>query len=120
MKLVLEQILARALAVLWAAFWLWFFAVESLYFHTPVLVRALWVALGLLFVVLTIAAWRWEAAGGALLAGIGIAMGGIYAWHPPAHLPLRGVILTTAMFSVPPFVAGTLFLSHHRTATLRR
>lgn len=120
MKLVLEQFLARALATLWAGFWLWFFVVESLYYHTPLPVMALWVTLGLFFVLLTVMAWRRETVGGALLAAVGIAASVVYAWRPPPDLSLRVVLATTAMFGVPPFVAGVLFLLHHRTVSLRR
>jgi hypothetical protein len=105
MKVVLEQLLARALAVLWAG---------------PLPVMALWVALGLLFVFVTVLAWRWETVGGALLAAVGIAASVVYAWRPPPDLPLPVVLATTAMFGVPPFVAGVLFLLHHRTVSLKR
>lgn len=41
MKLRLA-LLARALALLWAGFWVFFFAAESWVWHTPVLVALPW------------------------------------------------------------------------------
>jgi hypothetical protein len=108
-------LLARALAVLWAAFWLFFFVAESLAFRTPALVAAPWVGVGLLFLVLALVPCRWERGGGFLLVGAGVALGAAYPiWAPPEPSVLSRVI-TTAILSGPPLLAGMLLLQHHRT-----
>jgi len=108
------MILARALALLWAGFWLFFFVAESLAWHTPWHVTAAWTALGVLFVLLAVAPWRWEATGGALLIAAGAAAGVAYAIWPPAGLPLSARLATDLAFCGPPVVAGILFLMHRR------
>lgn len=107
--------LARALALSWAGFWLIFFVAESLAWHTPLHVMALWTGVGLLFLFVAVAAWRWEVAGGFLLLGLGVCFGIAYViWAPPG-LPLASRIAATASLSVPPLAAGILFVIRRRT-----
>ena len=113
MKLLLA-LLARALALLWAGFWMFFFVVESWVWYTPVLVALPWVGLGLLFVFLALVPWRWERTGALLLMLVGLSAGGAYAiWSPP-WLPAASRALATIAFSGPPLVAGILFLTTAR------
>lgn len=107
---------ARALALLWAGFWLFFFVAESLAWRTPLHVMMIWVTLGLVFLLVTVVAWRWEATGGVLLLVVAFVAGIAYAMRPPADLPALSVAITTVVLSVPPLVAGILFLLHHRAA----
>ena len=110
----LTVFIARALALLWAVFWLFFFVAESLAWRTPALVMASWAGVGLLFVILALVPWRKEWAGGVLLVAAGLLAGVAYAiWAPPG-LPLASRAVTTVVFGVPPLVAGVLFLRHHR------
>lgn len=114
MKLSLA-VIARALTLSWAGFWIFFFAAESWAWHTPLRVALPWMGLGLLFVFLALVAWRWELTGGLLLVVVGLLAGVAYAiWSPP-RLPVVSRILTTVVFSVPPLTAGILFLMHRRT-----
>lgn len=114
MKLRLA-LLACALALLWAGFWMFFFVAESWAWHTPVLVALPWVGVGLLFVFLALVPWRWELPGGLLLVVVGLSAGVAYAiWSPPRGLPVVSRVLTTVVFSVPPLAAGILFWLHHR------
>jgi len=109
--------IARALALLWAVFWLFFFVVESLVWRTPALVMASWASVGLLFVILALLPWRKEGTGGLLLVVAGLLIGVAYViWAPPG-LPLASRVITTVVFSGPPVVAGILFLRHHRAVT---
>jgi hypothetical protein len=79
---------------------------------TPVLLS--WTGLGLLFVILALAPWRWEVAGGLLLVIAGLTSGVAYTiWAPPG-LPLISRVTTTIVFSLPPLAAGILFLGHRR------
>lgn len=111
--------IARLLAMLWAVFWLFFFVAESLAWSTPALVTASWAGAGLLLVVLALLPWRKEMTGGILLVVAGLLLGVAYAIWAPPELPLAGRAITTAVFSGPPLVAGTLFLRHHRALTAR-
>lgn len=107
-------LLARALALAWAGFWLFFFTVESLVWHTPARVMLFWTLVGLLFVLLAAAPWRWEVTGGLLLVVAGLLAGPAYAiWSPP-QLTLLSRVITTVLLAGPPLVAGVLFLRHHR------
>jgi hypothetical protein len=109
--------IARVLALFWAAFWLFFFVAESLAWRTPALVAAPWVALGLLFVILALAPFRWEATGGVLLVAVGLLLGVAYAiWAPPG-LPLASRVITIVVLSGPPLGTGILCLRHHGAVT---
>ncbi len=104
-------LLARALALLWAGFWMFFFVVESAVWHTPVPLALPWVAVGLLFIFSALLPWRWEMIGGLLLVVVGLSAGVVHAIWWPSRL------LTTVVFSAPPIAAGILFLIHRRSVT---
>ena len=114
-----SSLLARGLALLWAAFWLFFFVVESLAWHTPIAVMAAWAGAGLFFVLAAAIAWRAEFKGGLLLVVVGVLAGLAYgAWAPPG-LPAVSRLLTAIALGVPPILAGMLFLAHHRAVSAR-
>jgi hypothetical protein len=105
---------ARVVALLWALFWLFFFVAESIAWHTPALIMALWVSVGVLFVGLALLPWRREAAGGSLLVIAGLLLGAAYTiWAPPG-LPVLSHALTTIAFCGPPLLTGAVFLVHCR------
>ena len=110
MKLPLA-LLARALALLWAGFWMLFFVVESAVWHTPVSSALPWVGVGLLFIFSALVPWRWETIGGFLLIVVGLSAGVAHAIWWPSRL------LTTVVFSAPPLTAGILFLTHRHLVT---
>ena len=111
--------IARALAMVWAVFWLSFFLLESLAWRTPALATLSWASVGVLFVIFALLPRRKERAGGVLLAGAGLLCGAAYViWAPPA-LPLASRVITTLVLGGPPLVAGMLFLRHHRTVAGR-
>lgn len=110
-------LLARALALSWAGFWMVFFVAESWAWHTPVGAALPWVGVGLLYVLLALVPWRWELTGGLLLVVAGLSSGVAYAIWPPPRLPLASRVLTTVVFGVPPVAAGILFLMHRRAMT---
>ena len=112
------EYLARALALLWAGFWTFFFLVESLVWHTPTGRLILWVAVGLGFVIVALMAWRWEAAGGLTLIVVGSLAALVYGIFGPRKLSLPIRVATLLSFGVLPVTAGALFLMHHRR-TLR-
>lgn len=116
MKLRLK-LLARALALSWAGFWLFFFLAESAAWHAPVRVALLWAGVGLLLVCLALVPGRWEMTGGLLLVVVALSAGVAYAIWPPPQLPVVSRVLTTVVFSGPPLAAGILFLMHRWGAT---
>lgn len=112
-------LMARALALLWAGFWIFFFLAEAWAWHTPARGVAFWGGIGLLFVILALLPWRWEVTGGLVLLLLGLLIGVVYSiWSPP-RLPVVGRAITTLALSVPPLLAGIIFLIHHRAVTTR-
>ena len=107
------EYLARALALLWAGFWTFFFIAESLAWHTPAYRMMIWVCVGLIFVMLSLVAWRWEVAGGLMLMTTGVLAALAYAAWAPRSLSLTARITTLLTFGFPPAIAGALFLLHH-------
>jgi hypothetical protein len=118
MKLPLA-LLARALALTWAGFWMLFFIAESWAWHTPVRGALPWAGAGMLFVFLAFVPWRWERTGGLLLVVVGLSAGAAYAIWPPPRLPVASRVLTTVVLSGPPLAAGIFFLIHRRAAMAR-
>jgi hypothetical protein len=110
---------ARALGLLWAGFWLFFFVAESLAWHTPLAALAAWTAVGLAFALAVAAAWRAEFLGGLLLIGVGALAGLAYAVRPPEHLTASVRLGTALALGAPPVIAGLLFLRHHFATTRR-
>ncbi len=118
---------ARALALLWAGFWIFFF-VGSVLVPGPIAVHVILVGAAplLLFLILALIPWRWELIGGLLLLVMSVIIGAIYAIGSAAivrregsGLPMAIRLITTIAFSGPPLVAGILFLLHHRLLTSR-
>ena len=117
---------ARALALLWAGFWTSFFVGSVMVEPTPAHAIVVGSVALLLFVILVLVPWRWEAAGGLLLVVMGLLVGVTYAiasaWiirNDGSRLPLALRAITTLVFAGPPLVAGILFLLHHRVANSR-
>ena len=63
------------LALLWARFWVFLFVAELVAWHTPVPVALPWVGVGVLFLFVALAAWRWEMIAGLLLRVVGFSAG---------------------------------------------
>ena len=97
--------IARGLALLWCGFWTWFSLAElasdrSGLSHLPMV---------LLMVVNLWAAWKWEVAGGIILALEGLA---ILIAYPlmASHFPLATILFVLATLALPPLLAGILFI----------
>jgi len=63
-------LIARALALLWAGFWIFFFVAEGRAWRSPWWVMTFWYGVGLVFTVLALVPWKWETTGGVLLVVI--------------------------------------------------
>lgn len=112
---------ARALALLWAAFWIFFVVASVIVEGASGRVMVSWAVVLLVFVVLALVPWRWEAPGGLLLVVMSLVIGVIYAIASASivrsdgsHLPLAVRAIGTVTFTGPPLVAGILFLRHQR------
>jgi hypothetical protein len=112
-------LIARVLALVWGVFWMVFFITESLVWRTPPLVMAVWAAVGFSFLVVALVPWFWETGGGVLLISVGLLTGVAYMIWAPSGLAPAVRLLTAFFFGAPPFVAGSLFLMHHRAMTAR-
>ena len=117
---------ARALALLWAGFWIYFVVASVVVEGASGRVMVFWAAVLLLFVILALAPWRWEKTGGLLLVVMSLAIGVTYAIASAAivrndgsRLSLAVRVITTIVFTGPPLVAGILFLRHHRSVAAR-
>ena len=112
-------LIARALALLWAGFWIFFFVAEAWAWRTPARVVVSWGGVGLLFVILALLPWRWEVTGGLALLLVGLLIGVAYPIWAAPRLPLASRVITTVVLSGPPLVAGIVFQIHHRAVTAR-
>ena len=117
---------ARALALLWAGFWVFFFVGSVMVEPTPSHVIVAGSVVLLLFAILALVPWRWEAAGGLLLVVMSLPSVATYVIasasivrNDGSRLPLVVRAITTLVFAGPPLAAGILFLIHHRMASSR-
>lgn len=106
----------RILALAAALFWLWW-GVGSAYVEgfswTSLLSHCL---PGLLILMGTLVAWRWEGVGGSLLIGVAILVTAFLLWgilFRGGYRQMAAIVWST--MALPPFLAGVLFLlSVHR------
>lgn len=105
---------ARILALLWGLYWVWFgVSVWGLgQARGAGLVMAVaWP--GLVFLVSAIVAWRWQTVGAIVL----LAEGALTAIAYPLaarNMPVRTLVFLLLLMSLPPLVAGALFLVSRR------
>jgi len=109
--------LARAFALLWAGFWMFFFLAESLVWHTPLGRMTIWVAVGVAFAIIALMAWRWEVAGGLALMVVGVLAALAYGIFGPLEVSVSTRVTALLSFGIPPVTAGALFLMHHHRIT---
>jgi hypothetical protein len=70
-----------------------------------------------MFVIVALAAWRWEVAGGLMLMAVGVLAAVAYAIWGPRQLALASRVTAILVFGMPPMAAGALFLMHHHGIT---
>jgi hypothetical protein len=98
---------------------MFFFVAESLAWQTPVGRMMVWLGVGVVFLILALAGWRREIAGGLLLVAAGVVTALAYAIWAPRELSLTTRAITLVAFGVPPTVAGVLILMHRHIVTHR-
>jgi hypothetical protein len=104
-----ERNAARAILLLWAAFWVWFGLASGLSERLSPLGVAVHVAApGLVFAVITAVAWRWERAAAWLL--LAVAAGILYTYNElMGHRGPAFVLQVGSILAGPPLLAGLLF-----------
>lgn len=110
----------RILALAVASFWLWW-GVGSAYVE-----GFTWVSLlahcvpGLLILIGTLVAWKWEGIGGSLLVGVALLVTAFLLWaisrggYRGTYRQVAAIVWLT--MALPPLLAGVLFLASWRTA----
>ncbi len=110
--------LARALAALWAGFWIWFGLASGIGEGlTPLGVLIHTATPGLLFGLLLALVWRFGRAGGPLLLITAVLVAAAYPLLTHGWPRFYGFILLT--MALPPLIAGALLAWYHRHRSRR-
>lgn len=113
-----ERMVARVLSLGWGVFWAWFgFAsgVAEYASFGDVLLETL---PGLIFIGISLYAWRHPAAGGAVLLALAIVVFCAY-WSSAGAATAVQAPGTAILLSLPPFMSGALFLAAAPSAAQR-
>lgn len=105
-----ERMVARVLSLAWGVFWAWFgFAsgVAEYAAFTDVVLQTL---PGLIFIAISLYAWRSPAAGGAILLVVALVVFCSY-WSSTAGESAVQGLGTAILLSLPPLMSGALFLA---------
>ncbi len=105
--------IARVLTMLWASGWILFGLSSGLYEGMTLRGVLLHTALpGLVFLLTTIVAWRWEVIGGKLLMFEGLLILVIFPVIAAGSIPFSGILFVILTMALPPLVAGFLLRSN--------
>lgn len=104
-----ERNAARAILLLWAAFWIWFGFASGLSEHlSPLGILIHTAAPGLVFAVIAAVAWRYERVAAWLL--LAVAAGILYTYNEfMGHRGTLFVLQVGSILAGPPLLAGILF-----------
>ncbi len=105
-----ERMVARVLSLAWGVFWAWFgFAsgVAEYAAFSDVLLQTL---PGLIFIGISLYAWKSPAAGGAILLVVALVVFCAYWSSTAGESAVRG-LGTAFLLSLPPLMSGALFLA---------
>ncbi len=108
--------IARAVAFVWAAFWLLFgiaAGVEEGLRLTGLIMHVLFP--GVLFLMIALFAWRWPVHGSIVLMLCGLAVLVLYPLEMRGAASLSTMIFVVLTMGVPPLLAGALMFIHART-----
>jgi hypothetical protein len=103
---------AHLIILLWAGAWAQFLIAEAVAWRHVVSATTSWIALGGVFLLLSLLPQRWEPQGGVLLLTCGIGLLLSYQTFPPTQLRQELQVLFFLLLAVPPLVTGLVFLSH--------
>jgi len=107
--------IARALALIWAAWWAFFGLACGLGEGMSPAGVLLHAALpGLVFLVSAAIAWRWEAVGGVVLVLEGLLVLIAHPMMTSNRFPLSTILFVPLTMALPPLAAGFLFIASWR------
>jgi hypothetical protein len=102
---------ARAVLLIWATWWMYFGLASGLGEALTPMALCFHIAVpGLICLLSTAIAWRWDAIGGIILVLEGAAVIAGYPLMTFSHLPLSTILWVLATLGLPPWVAGMLLL----------
>lgn len=108
--------IARAVAFVWAAFWL-FFGISSGLGEglnlSGIIMHVLFP--GVLFLAIALFAWRWPLHGATVLMLSGLAVLILYPLEMREAVSLSTILFVVLTMGVPPLIAGGLMFIHART-----
>lgn len=112
--------IAGALVLLWAGFWLFFGVASGIgegLSRGAVLVHTAFP--GLIFLVSAVFAWRTQVIGAAVLLLEGLAVLIAYPIMTYHQFPFSTIVFVILTMSLPPLIAGLLFIASWRLRTVR-
>jgi hypothetical protein len=112
--------IARILALVWAGWWTFFGLASGLGEGLDPSGVAIHIAMpGLIFLIVALIAWRWEAIGGILLGLVGLIVLIAYPATTYGRLPPATISFAVLTMALPPLVAGMLFFEGWRRSKER-
>lgn len=105
-----ERVVARAVSLGWGIFWAWFGFASGVAEYASVGDVFLQMTPGVLFIAVSLLAWKHPAPGGALLMALAIVVFTAY-WAGADTAPALNGLATALLLSLPPLMSGALFLA---------
>ena len=105
-----ERVVARVLSLAWGVFWAWFGFASGAAEYASIADTILQTLPGLLFIGVSLFAWKNPAAGGAMLMALAFVVFCAY-WSSVAGNGTGEGLGTAVLLSLPPLMSGVLFLA---------
>jgi len=105
-----ERMVARVLSLAWGVFWAWFGFASGVAEYASFADVLLQTLPGLIFIGISLYAWKNPAAGGAILLALAIVVFCAYWSGAGGETGVEG-LGTAVLLSLPPFMSGALFLA---------
>lgn len=104
-----ERMVARVLSLAWGVFWAWFGFASGVAEYASIGDVFLQTLPGLIFIGVSLFAWRNPAAGGAMLLALAMVVFCAYWSNVPGEAD--GGLGTAVLLALPPLTSGALFLA---------
>lgn len=105
-----ERVVARVVSLGWGVFWAWFGFASGVAEYASVGDILLQTMPGLIFIAVSLLAWKHPAPGGALLLALAIVVFTAY-WAGADTAPAANGLGTALLLALPPLTSGALFLA---------
>lgn len=105
-----ERMVARILSLAWGVFWAWFGFASGVAEYAEFADVLLQTLPGLVFIGISLYAWRNAAAGGAILLVLAMVVFCAY-WSGTGNEPSVRSLGTAILLALPPLMSGALFLA---------